>query len=75
MKIDKAKLGLVMANKMYSMKKVSERSGVSQVTISRIVCGKQKARPETVGKIARALNVQVADIIERRWGDETLTRA
>lgn len=64
MKIAKVKLGLAMANKMCSMKKVSEKSGVSQVTISRIVCGKQRARSETVGRIAKALGVHVVDIIE-----------
>lgn len=64
MKIDKMKLDLAMASKTYSVKELSQKCGVSQVTITRITKGVQKARPETVGKIAKALEVPVTDIIE-----------
>lgn len=64
MKIDKMKLDLAMANKQYLAKELSEKCGVSQVTITRITKGIQEARPETVGKIAKALDVSVADLIE-----------
>lgn len=64
MKIDKKKLYLAMANKAYSAKTLSEKCGVAQVTITRITNGKQEARPETIGKIAKALCVPVNDIIE-----------
>ncbi|MBO5245107.1 MAG: helix-turn-helix transcriptional regulator [Selenomonadales bacterium] len=69
MKIDKMKLDLLMADKMYSLKELSKQSGVSQVTVIQITRGRREARPETVGKIARALDVRVVDIIERGWGD------
>lgn len=64
MKIDKMKLDLAMANKAYSAKELSQKCGVSQVTIVRITKGVQEARPETIGKIAKALDVPVTDIIE-----------
>lgn len=64
MKIDKMKLDLAMANMRCSAKNLSNRCGVSQVTITRITKGVQRARPETVGKIAKALGVPVTDIIE-----------
>ena len=64
MKIDKMKLDLAMANKVYSAKELSQKCGVSQVTIVRITKGVQEARPETIGKIAKALDVPVTDIIE-----------
>ncbi len=64
MRIDKIKLDLAMAKKAFSAKKLSESCGVSQVTIVRITKGIQNARPETVGKIARALGVDVLDIIK-----------
>ena len=64
MKIDKMKLDLAMANKAYSAKELSQKCGVSQVTIVRITKGVQDARPGTVGKIAKALDVPVIDIIE-----------
>ncbi len=64
MKIDKMKIDVAMANKGYSAKELSEKCGVSQITIARLKRGVQKARPETVGKIAKALNVDVTEIIE-----------
>lgn len=64
MKIDKMKLDLAMASKAYSAKELSQKCGVSQVTITRITKGVQKARSRTVGKIAKALEVPVTDIIE-----------
>lgn len=64
MKIDKMKLDLAMASKAYSAKELSQKCGVSQVTIVRITKGIQEARPGTVGKIAKALDVPVIEIIE-----------
>ena len=64
MKIDKMKLDLAMANNAYSATELSQICGVSQVTIVRITKGVQEARPGTVGKIAKALDVPVIDIIE-----------
>lgn len=63
-KIDKMKLDLAMANMAYSAKELSQKCGVSQVTIVRITKGVQEARPGTVGKIAKALKVPVTDIIK-----------
>lgn len=64
MKIDNEKLKLAMANKVYSAKDLSEKCGVAQITICRITKGAQKARPTTIGKIAKALGVPVEQIIE-----------
>ncbi len=64
MKIDKMKIDVTMAKKGYSAKELSEKCGVSQVTIARLKRGVQEARPATIGKIAKALNVDVTEIIE-----------
>ena len=64
MKIDKKKYVLALANAALSGKEVSRISGVSEITISRIVNGVQLPRPSTLGRIARALNVRVVDLIE-----------
>ena len=64
LKINLQKLQIAMANKAFSSKELSEKCGVSQVTITRITKGVQVARPQTIGKIARALNVPVTEIIE-----------
>lgn len=67
MKVNSQKLQIAMANAAYSAKELSEKCGISQVTITRITKGVQEARPQTIGKIAKALNVPVTDIIED-WG-------
>lgn len=64
MKIDKMKIDVAMANRGYSAKELSERCGVSQITIARLKKGIQEARPETIGKIAKALKVPVENLID-----------
>lgn len=69
MKIDKMKVDIAMANKGFSAKELSEKCGISQITITRLKKGVQKARPETVGKIAKALDVPVENLIDLEGGD------
>lgn len=69
MKIDKMKMDVAMANKGYSAKELSERCGVSQITIARLKKGVQGARTQTIGKIAKALNVPVESLIDMKGGD------
>lgn len=64
MKIDKMKFDIAMAKKGYSAKELSEKCGVSQITIARLKRGVQKARPVTISKIAKALNVPVESIVD-----------
>lgn len=69
MKIDKMKIDIAIANKGYSAKELSEKCGVSQITIARLKRGVQEARPETIGKIAKALNVPVENLIDIEGGE------
>ena len=69
MKIDKMKVDIAMANKGFSAKELSGKCGISQITITRLKKGVQKARPETVGKIAKALDVPVENLIDLDGGD------
>ena len=64
MKVNLQKLQIAMANQAFSSKELSEKCGVSQVTITRITKGVQAARPQTIGKIAKALDVEPTDIME-----------
>ena len=64
MKINLQKLQIAMANQAFSSKELSKKCGVSQVTFTRFTKGVQVARPQTIGKIAKALNVPVTEIIE-----------
>lgn len=55
---------LAMANKCMTISELSIQSNVSRVTLTKFTTGKSNLRPATIGKIAKALNVKVEDIIE-----------
>ena len=65
MLISRERLFLSMARTCCSMKKLSALSGVSIHTLRNIKAGKA-IFPETAGKIARALGVDVADLLESK---------
>lgn len=64
MKIAKSNFELAMANACITAEELAKTTGISSITITRIKNGVQDARPATVGKIARALNVDVRELIE-----------
>lgn len=63
MKIDKKKLELAMARKCVSIDNLSELTGISVYSLTRLKNGIQKGRTKTVGLIAKALEVDVTEII------------
>lgn len=67
MKIDNEKLTLLLAEKQVNLKDLCEDAGVGVTTLQRIRKGLTIPRPATIGKIAKALGVDVKDII--REGD------
>lgn len=64
MKINNSKLEIAMGNAVIGTKQLSEMTGIAQETIARIKNGKQNPKPITLGKIAKALNVKVEDLVE-----------
>ena len=64
--IDVEKYNLLLAENCLSVIDLSKQSGVSEVTLSRIRNGLQKARPQTIGKIARALDTTVENLIKKQ---------
>ena len=64
MKINNEKFELAMSNAVIGTKQLSILTDLSQETIARIKNGRQNPRPVTVGKIAKALNVKVEDLVE-----------
>ena len=64
MNIDKKKLQLAMANACMNNRDLALSAKISRISISAYFTGKRKASGKTIGKIARALNVNVTDIIE-----------
>lgn len=63
MKIDNRKLSVAMANECMTIKSLCEKAGVSEISFRKIRAGTRNPKPITVGKIARALNVTVQEII------------
>lgn len=63
MRIDRIKFISEMARKDLTNIRLAEKAGVSRVTVSALRCGKT-CTPETASKIARALGVDVAEIME-----------
>lgn len=63
MKIDKNKLELAMARKCVSAEELSKKTDISTITIARIRNGSQMGRTKTIGLIAKALEVDVTEII------------
>lgn len=63
MRISKQKIELLQANRNLTMIAFAERAGVSRQNISTIK-GRGTCNPSTASKLAKALGVDVAEIIE-----------
>lgn len=64
MRISDKKLEIMLARKMINKRELSEISGITTRSITR--CTRQEVTPLLVGKIAKALEVDVLEIIEDR---------
>ena len=64
MKLDTIKFNRMIANNVMSIGELSEVSGISRITIARMRSGKQEPRPQTLGKICKALGCKAEDLIE-----------
>lgn len=62
MKLDKQKFSIARARACMGLKDF-EKAGIPQGTLCRAMSGRS-LKPETLGKIAKALNVDVIDIME-----------
>ena len=67
MKLDVKKVLLRMAYLNLNQQRLAERAGVSRQTISSVMNGRN-CRPELLGKIAKALEVNPEEIIEDQKG-------
>ena len=63
MRISKQKIFAVQAKRGLTKKQLAELSGISRQNLSTVV-HRGSCRPETAGKIARALGVDVTEIME-----------
>lgn len=63
MRISKYKISFIMAEKELMQKDLAELAGMSRGNLSTLVNGKN-CQPRTVFKIAKALGVDAAEILE-----------
>lgn len=64
MKLSNRKLQLIVAEKCLTWKEVCDRAEIDLTTLRKIRQGTRNPKPVTIGKIAKALEVPVQDIIE-----------
>lgn len=69
MKVNKQKLQVAMANACLNMDDLAALAEVSRVSISKYLSGVRNPKPKTIGKIAKALNVPVENLIDVEGGD------
>lgn len=63
MDLDLNKLKLAQARACLSVNELVDKTRLGRGTISKILNGKVKTTPKTIGLIAKALNVDVSEII------------
>ncbi len=66
MKVDFQKLQIAMANACMNKGDLATAAGISRISISKYFSETRTPSPKTIGKIAKALNVPVTEIIETK---------
>ena len=64
MKIDIKKLEIIQARECMTAKEIEKKAEISHLTYLRIKKGTNQTKPLTVGKIAKALNCDVTELLE-----------
>jgi transcriptional regulator with XRE-family HTH domain len=64
MKSDVKKINLLRIKKGMSITELAQKSELAKATVSRVLSNKSCARLDTIGKLAKALNVEVEQIID-----------
>ena len=63
MKANRNKFFLAMARACLNSRELAEKTGMPRPTVNNVITGKN-VRPASLGTVAKALGVDVADIIE-----------
>lgn len=63
MNIDVNKIRMAQANECLSVNELVQKSGLGRTTVSKIINGCTKPTVKSVGLIAKALKVQVKDLL------------
>lgn len=65
MRIGKNEFDIALANSGMLLNELCKTAEVTPAAVNRILNGKREARPQTVGKLAKALNIPVENLILR----------
>lgn len=68
MRADKDKLFLAMARECMNTEDLTLAAQIPRPTVNNVITGRN-VRPATIGRIAKALNIDPADIIEKEKGE------
>ena len=63
MNIDVNKIRMAQANECLSVNELVEKTGLGRATVSKIINGYTKPSVKSLGLIAKALNVQVKELL------------
>lgn len=63
-KLDKSKLELAMADKCYSKTRLVANAGICYSSLIKLLNGRMKLTPQTLGKIAKTLEVKPKDLLK-----------
>lgn len=63
MKADRTKVALAMAKRCFSIADLAKRSELTEATVKNVIYGQKSVLPATLGKVARALEVDVEEIL------------
>lgn len=64
MRLNLKKLLLAMANACMTVSELADQSRLSRPALTKFTTGKSNPKPATIGKLAKALNVKVEELIE-----------
>lgn len=65
MKLDKNRLSLELARACLTITELCAKAGVPYPSLAPVLAGKYDPKPKTVGKLARALGVDVTELLEQ----------
>lgn len=63
MSLDLIKIKIAMAKKCLSVNELADNSGLGRSTVSKLINGKAEPTTKSLGLLAKALNVDVTEII------------
>ncbi|MDY5912426.1 MAG: helix-turn-helix transcriptional regulator [Inconstantimicrobium porci] len=65
LEIDIEKLKVAQARACLSLEELANKAGISRSSVSKIMRGERRANPKTIGLLAKAMELDVIELIKR----------